>query len=132
MYFFVLGVKIIVVVFFSIGFGLEAGQPFLLLAVTLATLAVFLVAGASLAGWRAHKKTVGLTLLACLFFGANDFITGSHGSSVGTARWLALMMGTSGVMSLFLVGSRAKQLPALISNRGAIGFVLLAGLMLGI
>ena len=127
-----LGAKIIVVALLSIGFGLESGRPVLLLAVGLATLAVFLVAGANLAGWRAHKKTVGLTLLACLFFGANDFITGSHGSTVGTARWLALMMGTSGLMSLFLVGSRAKQLPVLIANRSALGFVLLAGLMLGI
>jgi hypothetical protein len=127
-----LGAKIIVVALLSIGFGLEVGRPFLLLAVALATFAVFLVAGANLAGWRAHKKTVGLTLLACLFFGANDFLTGAHGSTVGTARWLALMLGTSAVMAVFLVASRARQLPSLITNRAALGFVLLAGLMLGI
>lgn len=127
-----LGAKILVVALLSIGFGLESGRPFLLLAVTVATLAVFLVAGASLSGWRAHRKTVGLTLLACLFFGFNDFLTGLHGSTVGTARWLALMLGTSALMSVFLVASRAKQLPALLSSGTAKWFVLLAGLMLGI
>ena len=65
--------------------GLPSMPFFTLAAVLGAVLAVFLVAGASLAGWRAHRRTVGLTLIACLFFGTNDYLTGQFGSSVGTA-----------------------------------------------
>ncbi|MDE0825694.1 MAG: hypothetical protein OSA48_02690 [Akkermansiaceae bacterium] len=127
-----LGAKILIVALLSIGFGLEPARPFLLLAVVVAIFAVFLVAGASLAGWRAHRRTVGLTLIACLFFGTNDYLTGQFGGTVGTARWLGLMLGTSATLSLFLVASRAKQFADLTRNRGAFSFVLLAGLMLGI
>ena len=128
----VLGVKILIVALLSIGTGLEAGGWGLLAAVVLAAVAVFLVAGASLDGLKKHRKTVMLTVVACVFFGVNDFVTGRFGAEVGTARWISLMMGTSGVMSLFLLGSRADKLKAVVRDGSARWFVLLAGLCLGV
>ena len=128
----VLGVKILIVALLSLSTGLESSGLGLLLAVILAVVAVFLVAGANFAGMKMHRATVGFTLLACVFFGVNDFLTGSYGSSVGTARWITLMMGTSGVMSLFLLVSRVEKLKALATGGSAKWFVVLAGLCLGV
>jgi hypothetical protein len=128
----VLGVKILVVALLSMGMGLEAGGGSLLAAVLLAAMAVFLVAGASVKGLKSHRLTVILTLIACLFFGVNDFLTGSYGSGVGTARWMTLMMGTAGLMSFVLVLSRLGQLRTLMTSGSAKWFVLLAGGCLGV
>ncbi|MEM1086051.1 MAG: hypothetical protein AAGI48_18215 [Verrucomicrobiota bacterium] len=128
----VLGVKLLVVAALSVGMGLESGSPTLLIATLLATIAVFLVAGASWSGLRQHRHTVLLTLVACLFFGVNDYLTGQFGASIGTSRWMALMFGSSGLLSVFLVLSRRRQARELARSRTALGFVLLAGLCLGV
>lgn len=127
-----LGIKVLVVASFSLMVGLEPASWSLLGGVVLAVLAVFLVAGGSLEGWREHRKTVGLTLVACGFFGMNDFLTGWAAKEVGPARWLLLMMGTSGGISILLLWRRRKQLPDLWRVKRSGALVLSGGLCLGV
>lgn len=127
-----LGMKVVIVGLLSMMVGLEESSWNLVSGVFLATLAVFLVSGGSLPGWRKHQVTVWLTLVACVFFGLNDFLTGWRSQRIGADRWLVLMMGTSGVISLVLLAGRQKQVRDLIATRGARGFTLGAGLLLGL
>lgn len=127
-----LGVKVLVVASFSFLVGLEEASFALVLGVVAAVTAVFLVSGGSLAGWKEHRKTVGLTLLACIFFGTNDFLTGWAAQDIGAGRWLLLMMGTSGAISALLLLTRLSQLRALLTGPPRVaGCVLGAGLCLG-
>lgn len=127
-----LGLKVLVVGFLSMWVGLEVGSWSLVMGSVLASLAVFLVAGASMTGWRNHRLTVGLTVLACLFFGLNDFLTGWQSREIGIARWLSLMMGTSGLISLVLLIHRRAELFAIFSSLVASPFILGAGFLLGL
>ena len=127
-----LGIKVIIVGFFSMLVGLESATLGLITGVILAVVAVYLVAGGSAEGWRIHRKTVGLTLIACLFFGTNDFLTGWQAQSVGATRWLCLMIGTSGIISLGFVFMRRDSLSYFVETP-RIGLVVLgAGLALGV
>lgn len=128
----VLGVKILIVAALSVSTGLELGSPSLWLATAVAAIAVFLVAGASWSGLREHRATVALTLIACLFFGINDYLTGRFGSELGTQRWMSLMFGASGLLACCLVYTRRGQARELLANRIGLRFVLLAGLILGV
>jgi len=105
-----LGVKILIVASLALVVGLEANRPYLIPASLLACVAVFLTAGGNLSGWREHKATVGFTVIACLFFGVNDFFTGWKAQDLGAGRWLTLMMATSGLISLGLLTRRMPQL----------------------
>ncbi|MDA7630005.1 hypothetical protein N9969_01010 [Akkermansiaceae bacterium] len=127
-----LGIKVIIVGFFSMLVGLESATLGLITGVILAVAAVYLVAGGSAEGWKIHRKTVGLTLIACLFFGTNDFLTGWQAQSVGATRWLCLMIGTSGIISLGFVFMRRDSLSFFVETP-RIGLVVLgAGLALGV
>lgn len=127
-----LGMKVVIVGFCSMLVGLEPSSWNLITGVILATFAVFLVSGGSAAGWRMHRVTVGLTLIACLFFGLNDFLTGWKSREIGAARWLLLMMGTSGAISIVLLLKRRAQVKDLLSFPKTGVFVLAAGLLLGV
>lgn len=127
-----LGMKVVIVGFFSMLVGLEPSSWSLVCGVLLATVAIFLVSGGSAEGWRTHRVTVGLTLVACLFFGINDFLTGWQSREIGAARWLILMMSTSGVISIGFLFRRGKQLAMLARNPRITKFVVGAGLLLGL
>jgi len=127
-----LGGKVVVVGFFSILVGLESASWSLLTGVVLAVIAVFLSAGASLDGWRKHRVTVGLTLLACFFFGINDFLTGWQAREIGPARWLVLMMGTGSVISIGVLFIKRSQIKVMIQVPRAGVMVFGAGLALGL
>ncbi|MGJ8694819.1 MAG: hypothetical protein ACSHYF_00745 [Verrucomicrobiaceae bacterium] len=127
-----LGVKVLIVALFSILVGLESGTTGLIAGVILSVVSVFLVAGGSAEGWRIHRKTVWLTLVACLFFGMNDFLTGWQAQDIGGERWLCLMMGTSGVISLGFVFRRRESLRFVATKPGVALIVLGAGLALGV
>ncbi|MDA7881801.1 hypothetical protein N9A94_05800 [Akkermansiaceae bacterium] len=127
-----LGGKVVVVGFFSILVGLEAPSWNLLTGVILAVIAVFLAAGASLEGWRRHRVTVGLTMLACFFFGINDFLTGWQSREIGVARWLILMMGTGSLISIGLLVLKRSQIRIIFESPRAGYMVLGAGLALGV
>ena len=127
-----LGMKVVIVGFFSILVGLEPSSWNLVCGVVLATLAVFLVSGGSTEGWRTHRAPVGLTLAACLFFGINDFLTGWQSREIGPDRWLILMMGTSGIISIGLLCRRREQMVMLAGNPRITVVVVGAGLLLGL
>ena len=127
-----LGMKVVIVGFCSMLVGLEPSSWNLVGGVVLATFAVFLVSGGSAEGWRTHRVTVGLTLAACLFFGLNDFLTGWQSRGIGAARWLILMMGTSGLISVGLLVRRREQVGMLVRSPGIAVFVVGAGLLLGL
>lgn len=127
-----LGIKVLVVGFLSLMVGLEPASWNLLAGVVLAVLAVFFVSGGSLAGWVRHRETVWLTVLACLFFGLSDFMTGWQAQEIGGHRWLILIMTTTGAISLvFLVGDFGS-LKIFRSDRKAFFWVVSAGLLMGL
>lgn len=126
-----MGMKILMVAAMAISVGLEEPRFELLAAAVLACVAVFLVAGASLEGWLEHRKTVGLTLLACAFFAANDFLTGWKAQEIGVARFLVLMMLCSSLLSVGLLIWRRAKFVELVRKRKALGFVTAVGLMMG-
>ena len=127
-----LGFKVVIVGACSMLVGLEAESLQLVLGVLLAVFAVFLVSGGSLEGWKANRATVGYTLLACLFFGLNDFLTGWQSREIGAGRWLTLMMASSGLVSLGVLVQSRKQSLIVIRNSTVAFWVLGAGLLLGI
>ena len=127
----VLGVKLMFVALLSVGLGLEQGSLWLILSVLLAVAAIFLVAGGTWSGLREHGRTVGLTLLACLFFGITDYLTGRYGLEVGTSRWMAIMFVTSAGLSLVLVGLRLPQLREVVRGGAGRWDLLFAGVIMG-
>lgn len=127
-----LGMKVLIVGALSMMVGLEPSSWSLVTGVLLATAAVFLVSGGSAEGWRTHRATVGLTLVACLFFGLNDFLTGWQSREIGAARWLMLMMGTSSLISVGLLLRRREQVVFLSKSPRIAVFVLGAGILLGL
>ena len=127
-----MGVKLILLAALATAVGLEVSRPFLVPAAVLACISVFLVAGGSIAGWKEHRATVGFTLLACLFFGINDFMTGWQAKDVGPHRWLVILFCTGGVLSLGLLTTRVGQLKEVIRGGNVKWFLLAAGLTLGV
>lgn len=127
-----LGVKVIMVGFLSLLVGLEPATIGLIAGVILAVISVYLVAGGSAEGWRMHRKTVGLTLVACIFFGMNDFLTGWQAREIGASRWLCLMIGTSGLVSLGLLARRIESFTIFVKQPRIGGIVLGAGICLGV
>lgn len=127
-----LGMKVVIVGALSMWVGLETSSWNLLAGVGLAALAVFLVSGGSWQGWRKHQATVWLTLVACFFFGLNDFLTGWRSRGIGADRWLVLMMGMSGLISVILLAGKRRQLCDLIATPGARGFTVGAGGLLAV
>jgi len=127
-----LGLKVLMVGLLSMMVGLEASSWSLVMGAGLATVAVYLVSGGSAEGWREHRVTVGWTLVACLFFALNDFLTGWQSREIGKERWMILMMGTSGLVSLGLLWQRRAELSRLWESPSMGRFVFAAGTLLGI
>lgn len=127
-----LGFKVLIVATLSAGVGLEKAGAGLWGGAVLAALAVYLVTGATAERWKANRATLGLTLLACVFFGTNDFLTGWKSHDSGAARWLILMMMTAGALSLGMLVPGWRDVKAMLSARATAWPTLGAGLTLGV
>lgn len=104
-----LGFKVLMVATLSAVVGLEKAGIGLIGGAVLATLAVYLVAGATLERLKANRMTLWLTLLACVFFATNDFLTGWKSFETGGERWLMIMMATSGLLSIGMLALRWRD-----------------------
>jgi hypothetical protein len=127
-----LGFKVILVVLLSAWVGLEKAGVGLVGGAVLAALAVYLVAGATWERLKANGLTLWLTVMACVFFATNDFLTGWKSFEVGGARWLILMMMTSSLLSLGMLLLRWGHVREVIGNRKMAWPVVGAGLALGV
>jgi len=127
-----LGFKVLIVAVLSASVGLEKAGPGLIGGAVLAALAVYLVAGATLERLKANRTTLWLTVLACVFFATNDFLTGWKSQEVGGARWLIIMMMTAGTLSLGMLIPRWKNVREVFGKRLTALPVLGAGLALGV
>lgn len=127
-----LGLKVLLVALLSAGVGLEPASAGLFGGAVLAAIAVYLVAGATMQRLRENRTTLVLTLLACIFFGANDFMTGWKSQEVGAARWLLLMMGTAGVLSVGVLLPRVKEVVRVFRGGAAALPICVAGVLLGL
>ncbi len=127
-----LGFKVLIVATLSASVGLEKAGAGLLGGSLLAALAVYLVTGATAERWKANRATLGLTLLACVFFGTNDFLTGWKSHESGAARWLLLMMITAGVLSLGMLLPRWRDVITMLAGRATAWPTLGAGFTLGV
>ena len=127
-----LGFKVLIVATFSAWVGLEKAGVGLIGGAVLATLAVYLVAGATLERLKANRLTLWLTLLACVFFATNDFLTGWKSHETGGARWLIIMMVTSAVLSLIMLVARRNDVRLTFGKAETALPVLGAGVTLGV
>lgn len=127
-----LGFKVLIVATLSASVGLEKAGAGLIGGSLLAALAVYLVTGATAERWKENRATLGLTLLACVFFGTNDFLTGWKSHESGAARWLFLMMITAGTLSLGILLPRWRDVKTMFAVRATAWPTLGAGLTLGV
>ncbi len=127
-----LGFKVLLVAVLSASVGLEKAGPGLMGGALLAAVAVYLVAGATLERLKANRMTLWLTLLACVFFATNDFLTGWKSQETGGARWLILMMMTTGSLSLVMMIIRWQDVRFAFGSLRISTPVLAGGLALGI
>lgn len=127
-----LGFKVLIVATLSASVGLEKAGAGLIGGSLLAALAVYLVTGATAERWKANRATLGLTLLACMFFGTNDFLTGWKNHESGAARWLILMMITAGILSLGMLLPRWRDVKTMLAVRATAWPTLGAGFTLGV
>jgi len=125
-----LGFKVLLVAALSASVGLEQAGAGLIGGALLAAAAVYLVAGATVERFKANGMTLWLTLLACVFFGLNDFLTGWKNQEIGGHRWLILMMSTSALMSLVMLISRHKDVLRAFGEKKPAVLILSAGLAL--
>ncbi len=126
-----LGVKVLFVAGLSASVGLEEAGFGLLGGAILAAAAVYLVAGATMDRLRANWTTLWLTLMACVFFATNDFLTGWKSHEIGGERWLLLMMGSAGILSIGILIPRRADLQGTFGNLLTAWPVIGAGLTLG-
>ena len=127
-----LGFKVLMVALLSASVGLEKAGPGLMGGAILATLAVYLVTGATVERFKANRMTLWLTLLACVFFATNDFLTGWKSQEIGGARWLMVMMATAGLLSLGMMMWSWRDVCITFGKRATALPVLGAGITLGI
>ncbi len=127
-----LGFKVLLVATFSAVVGLEQAGIGLMGGAVLATLAVYLVAGATLERLKANRLTLWLTILACVFFATNDFLTGWKSHEVGGPRWLIIMMATSALLSLVMLVLRWRDVRVTFGKSQTALPVLGAGVTLGV
>jgi hypothetical protein len=127
-----LGFKVLMVAALSASVGLEKAGLGLIGGALLAAAAVYLVAGATAERLKANRTTLWLTLAACVFFAINDFMTGWKSHEIGGARWLLVMMMTSGALSLGMLLPRWRDVGAAFVRKETAFPVLAAGMALGI
>jgi hypothetical protein len=127
-----LGFKVLLVAVLSASVGLEKAGPGLMGGAILAAVAVFLVAGATLERLKANRVTLWLTLLACIFFATNDFLTGWKSQQIGGSRWLILMMITTGSLSLVMMMLRWRDVRFAFGKLQIATPVIAGGLALGV
>jgi hypothetical protein len=127
-----LGFKVLMVALLSASVGLEKAGPGLIGGAILATLAVYLVTGATAERFKANRMTLWLTLLACVFFATNDFLTGWKSQEIGGARWLMVMMATAGLLSFGMMVWSWRDVCFTFGKRVTALYVLGAGITLGI
>jgi hypothetical protein len=126
-----LGLKLLVVGFLSIAIGLETGSAGLILAVFLAAIGIFMLAGGNLAGWRIHRATLAWTVVGTFFFGLCDILTSWKASELGSARWLILMMASSGMCALGLLSKKTGTLKTYVSQPRILCILAGLGLLMG-
>jgi hypothetical protein len=127
-----LGFKVLIVAALSASVGLEKAGAGLIGGSVLAAVAVFLVAGATAERLRANRTTLWLTVLACVFFATNDFLTGWKSQEIGGARWLIIMMLSAGTLSLGMLAPRWKDVRSAFGKTSTAFPVVAAGLALGV
>lgn len=127
-----LGFKVLMVAALSASVGLEEAGSGLIGGALLAAAAVYLVAGATVQRLKDNWTTLWLTLMACVFFALNDFMTGWKSQELGGARWLLLMMMSAGGLSLGMLLPRWKDIKAALGKHETAVPVLGAGLTLGV
>lgn len=111
-----LGIKLLLVASLSIALGLEQGSLMLVAAVALGALAIFLLAGGDVKGWRQHRKTLGWTLVGTVFYGVGDVFTSWKAAELDMARWLILMMAGSGSCAIVALWPQRRLLRVAVSN----------------
>ncbi|MEP3212015.1 MAG: hypothetical protein ABJQ29_02365 [Luteolibacter sp.] len=127
-----MGSKVLIVAVLSASVGLEKAGIGLIAGALLAAAAVYLVTGATAERWKANRVTLWLTLGACVFFALADFMVGWKSRETGAARWLIIMMGTSGAVSVFMLIPRWEQVKLALSERSTALPVLGAGVLMGL
>ena len=98
-----MGLKVIFVAVFSMILSPDPIPPVLFVSAGITALAVFLLGQSDRLNYRAVRKAILLTSVACMFFGATDSLVGARAEAFGRIPMLIGMMLTLTVCSLCLI-----------------------------
>lgn len=128
-----MGAKTVIVAVLSVGLGIESLGWMGWLSVMVSMLAVFLIAGGTLAAIRNHIKTLFIVIGACVGFGVTDIVVAAQAKVYGTQSFIMLVVLVAGGLSpLFLLFRDKRQKLSLGSWRMAVfGGLLIAMQALG-
>lgn len=98
-----MGLKLLFVVTFSSLVRPDEVAPLLWVGAAISTAGIFLIGGGSVSAFRRSARTVVLTLIACLFFGATDTLSSYRSASFGTIPFVLATVGCVVLLSLGLI-----------------------------
>jgi drug/metabolite transporter (DMT)-like permease len=113
-----MGIKLLFVAAFSSLIRPDQVPPLLWVGAAICTVAIFLIGGGNLAAFRRSGRTVVLTLIACLFFGATDTLSSYRSESFGRFPFIigtisCVVIFSLGLLPFFRVRLRETPRPAL-------------------
>lgn len=98
-----MGLKLIFVAAFSTFLRPDEVPPLLWAGAAVCTVGIFLIGGGNVAAFRRSGRTVILTLIACLFFGATDTLTSYRSASFGRIPFVLATVTFVTLVSLCLI-----------------------------
>lgn len=98
-----MGIKLLYVAAFSAVIQPDEVPPLLWAGAAICTLGIFLIGGGNLHAFRRSGRTVFLTLIACLFFGATDTLSSYRSADFGKIPFILTVAGVVIALSLGLV-----------------------------
>jgi drug/metabolite transporter (DMT)-like permease len=98
-----MGLKLLFVAAFSSLIRPDEVPPLLWVGAAICTVGIFLIGGGSVAAFRRSARTVILTLIACLFFGATDTLSSYRSASFGSIPFVLATVGCVALLSLGLI-----------------------------
>lgn len=119
-----MGLKLIFVAAFSSLLRPDEVPPLLWAGAAVCSVGIFLIGGGNVAAFRRSSRTVVLTLLACLFFGATDTLSSYRSASFGRIPFILTTVSSVSILSLGLIPffrTPLRETPRAASKLMAIG-----------
>lgn len=125
-----MGLKLLFVAAFSWFIRPDEVPPLLWLAAAVCTVGIFLIGGGNVAAFRKSARTVALTLIACLFFGATDTLSSYCNTGFGRIPFVLATVSFVVVISFALIPFFSKRLRD--TPRESLVLMLIGSLAIGL